>query len=137
ELARAVDHRNRSLTMQINKVHAVRTLALVARDLGEDVDWLADRRYLETASPWSPRSSASVPRQGNDPHQSISLHALFLDLRLVAELRQPARRISMKLAAGDRLAEDEGLVPKISELEFVTTGKGVMEWQHSKNARQP
>lgn len=28
--------------MQINKVHAVRTLALVARDLGEDVDWLAD-----------------------------------------------------------------------------------------------
>jgi hypothetical protein len=43
----------------------------------------------------------------------------------------------MKLAAGDRLAEDEGLVPKISELEFVTTGKGVMEWQHSKNACQP
>lgn len=42
ELARAVDHRNRSLTMQINKVHAVRTLAHVARDLGEDVDWLAD-----------------------------------------------------------------------------------------------
>lgn len=42
ELARAVDQRNRSLTMQINKVHAVRTLALVARDLGEDGDWLAD-----------------------------------------------------------------------------------------------
>ena len=28
--------------MHINKVHSVRTLALVARDLGEDVDWLAD-----------------------------------------------------------------------------------------------
>ena len=42
ELAHAVDHRYRGLTMQINKVHSVRTLALVARDLGEDVDWLAD-----------------------------------------------------------------------------------------------
>lgn len=42
ELARAVDHRNRGLTMQVNKVHSVRTLALVARDLGEDADWLAD-----------------------------------------------------------------------------------------------
>jgi hypothetical protein len=28
--------------VQINKVHSVRTLALVAKDLGEDVDWLAD-----------------------------------------------------------------------------------------------
>ena len=28
--------------MQINKVHSVRTLALVAKDLGEDADWLAD-----------------------------------------------------------------------------------------------
>ena len=28
--------------MQVNEVHSVRTLALVARDLGEDVDWLAD-----------------------------------------------------------------------------------------------
>ncbi|AOO85160.1 hypothetical protein BHK69_29920 (plasmid) [Bosea vaviloviae] len=28
--------------MQVNKVHSVRTLALVAKDLGEDVDWLAD-----------------------------------------------------------------------------------------------
>ncbi len=42
ELARAFDHRNRGLTMHINKVHAVRTLALVAKELGEDVDWLAD-----------------------------------------------------------------------------------------------
>jgi hypothetical protein len=28
--------------VQINKVHSVRTLALVAKDLGEDVDWLAE-----------------------------------------------------------------------------------------------
>jgi hypothetical protein len=42
ELARAVDHRDRSLTVQTNKVHFVRTLALVAREFGEDVDWLAD-----------------------------------------------------------------------------------------------
>ena len=28
--------------MQVNKVHSVRTLALVAKDLGEDADWLAD-----------------------------------------------------------------------------------------------
>ena len=28
--------------MQINKVHSVRTLALVAKDLGGEVDWLAD-----------------------------------------------------------------------------------------------
>ena len=28
--------------MQINKVHSVRTLALVAKDLGKDIDWLAD-----------------------------------------------------------------------------------------------
>ncbi|WP_425285589.1 hypothetical protein [Bosea vaviloviae] len=42
ELAREIDHRNRGLTMQVNKVHSVRTLALVAKDLGEDVDWLAD-----------------------------------------------------------------------------------------------
>jgi hypothetical protein len=28
--------------MHINKVHAVRTLALVASELGEDADWLAD-----------------------------------------------------------------------------------------------
>jgi hypothetical protein len=27
---------------QVNKVHSVRTLALVARDLGADEDWLAD-----------------------------------------------------------------------------------------------
>lgn len=26
----------------INKVHSVRTIALVARELGEDEDWLAD-----------------------------------------------------------------------------------------------
>ena len=42
ELVLAVDHGHRSLTMHINKVHAVRTLALVARELGEDADWLAD-----------------------------------------------------------------------------------------------
>ena len=42
EVARALDHRHRGLTMHINKVHAVRTLALVASELGEDVDWLAD-----------------------------------------------------------------------------------------------
>lgn len=42
ELARAIDRRNRGLTMQVNKVHSVRTLALVAKDLGEDTDWLAD-----------------------------------------------------------------------------------------------
>lgn len=28
--------------MQLNKVHSVRTLALVACDLGRDEDWLAD-----------------------------------------------------------------------------------------------
>jgi hypothetical protein len=28
--------------MQINKVHSVRTLALVAKDRGEDADWLAN-----------------------------------------------------------------------------------------------
>ena len=28
--------------MHVNKVHSVRTLALVARDLGKDEDWLAD-----------------------------------------------------------------------------------------------
>ena len=28
--------------MPINKVHAVRTLALVASELGEDADWLVD-----------------------------------------------------------------------------------------------
>lgn len=28
--------------MQLNKVHSVRTLALVALDLGRDEDWLAD-----------------------------------------------------------------------------------------------
>ena len=42
ELEHAVDGRHRGLTVQLNKVHSVRTLALVARDLGEDVDWLAD-----------------------------------------------------------------------------------------------
>jgi hypothetical protein len=42
ELARAIRGRNRGLTMQVNKVHSVRTLALVAKDLGEDADWLAD-----------------------------------------------------------------------------------------------
>ena len=42
ELARAVEHRNRGLTMQVNKIHSVRALALVARDLGENADWLAD-----------------------------------------------------------------------------------------------
>lgn len=42
ELAHTVDHRHRGLTMQLNKVHSVRTLALVARDLGEDEDRLAD-----------------------------------------------------------------------------------------------
>ena len=26
----------------VNKVHSVRTMALVAKDLGEDADWLAD-----------------------------------------------------------------------------------------------
>lgn len=39
---RDVDRRNRGLTMHVNKVHSVRTLALVARDLGTDEDWLAD-----------------------------------------------------------------------------------------------
>ena len=42
ELACAVDDRARGLTMHVNKVHSVRTLALVARDLGKDEDWLAD-----------------------------------------------------------------------------------------------
>ena len=42
ELVPAIDHGNRSLTMHINKVHAVRTLALVERELGEDADWPAD-----------------------------------------------------------------------------------------------
>ena len=42
ELEHAVDGRHRGLTVQLNKVHSVRTLALVARDLGEDADWLAD-----------------------------------------------------------------------------------------------
>lgn len=42
ELASAIDRRNRGLKMQVNKVHSVRTLALVAKDLGEDADWLAD-----------------------------------------------------------------------------------------------
>lgn len=42
ELAHGVEHRNRGLTMHINKVHSVRTLALVARDLGKSEDWLAD-----------------------------------------------------------------------------------------------
>lgn len=36
------DHRERGLTMQLDKVHSVRTLALVARDLGRDEDWFAD-----------------------------------------------------------------------------------------------
>ncbi len=44
ELARAVDHSSRGLTMHVNKVHPVRTLALVARDLDKDEDWLADPR---------------------------------------------------------------------------------------------
>ena len=42
ELARAVDHSSRGLTMHVNKVHSARTLALVARDLGTDENWLAD-----------------------------------------------------------------------------------------------
>lgn len=42
ELAHGVEHRDRGLTMHINKVHSVRTLALVARDLGKSEDWLAD-----------------------------------------------------------------------------------------------
>ena len=42
ELARAVERRSRGLTMQVNKVQSVRTLAIVARDLGENADWLAD-----------------------------------------------------------------------------------------------
>lgn len=42
ELALAACDRSCGLTMHINKVHSVRTLALVARDLGEDEDWLAD-----------------------------------------------------------------------------------------------
>ena len=28
--------------MHINKIHAVQTITLVARELGEDEDWLAD-----------------------------------------------------------------------------------------------
>ncbi|WP_163266211.1 hypothetical protein [Chelativorans alearense] len=28
--------------MHINKIHSVQTIALVARELGEDEDWLAD-----------------------------------------------------------------------------------------------
>jgi hypothetical protein len=42
ELACAVEHCHRGLTMQVNKVHSVRALALVARHLGENADWLAD-----------------------------------------------------------------------------------------------
>jgi hypothetical protein len=42
ELALPIRHGNRGLTTQLNKVHSVRTLALVARDLGEDEHWLAD-----------------------------------------------------------------------------------------------
>jgi len=42
ELAHGVEHRDRGLTMHVNKVHSVRTLALVARDLGKSEDWLAD-----------------------------------------------------------------------------------------------
>ncbi|WP_380873264.1 hypothetical protein [Sphingomonas sp. DBB INV C78] len=30
------------LMPQINKIHAVRTISLVARELGEDVEWLAE-----------------------------------------------------------------------------------------------
>ena len=28
--------------MQLNKIHSVQTLALVAKELGEDEDWLSD-----------------------------------------------------------------------------------------------
>ena len=35
-------HCSRRLIMQLNKIHSVRTLALVARELGEDEDWLSD-----------------------------------------------------------------------------------------------
>ncbi len=42
ELACDVNDRNHGLTMHVNKVRSVRTLALVARDLGKDEDWLAD-----------------------------------------------------------------------------------------------
>ncbi|MGE4339248.1 MAG: hypothetical protein AB7E55_25225 [Pigmentiphaga sp.] len=42
DLARGGDGRSLGLAMHVNKVHSVRTLALVARDLGEDEDWLAD-----------------------------------------------------------------------------------------------
>src|SRR5690606_18371343 len=34
-------HRARRLIMQLNKIHSVRILALVARELGEDEDWLS------------------------------------------------------------------------------------------------
>lgn len=34
--------RNRGLTMHINKVHSVRTITLVAEEIGEDEDWLAE-----------------------------------------------------------------------------------------------
>lgn len=34
--------RNGGMTGQLNKIHSVRTIALVAEDLGEDEDWLAE-----------------------------------------------------------------------------------------------
>jgi uncharacterized protein (DUF2164 family) len=42
DLVPAVDYGNRSLPIHINKVHAVRTLAFVASELGEYADWLVD-----------------------------------------------------------------------------------------------
>lgn len=32
----------RRLTMHINKIHSMRTIALVAQELGEDEGWLVD-----------------------------------------------------------------------------------------------
>lgn len=34
--------RSRRITMHVNKVHSVTTISRVAKDLGEDEDWLSD-----------------------------------------------------------------------------------------------
>jgi hypothetical protein len=34
--------RNGGMTGQLNKIHSVRTIALVAQELGENEDWLAE-----------------------------------------------------------------------------------------------
>jgi len=44
--------RSGGLTMHINKVHHVKTITRVARELGENEDWLFD-----VAIEWSPRTA--------------------------------------------------------------------------------